>query len=73
METVMDYFLVELKSDLEENPNTYEKFSHAELVDVIRNFYDVSGYENLADIETLTDKQRREWMREYFPRRRRMK
>ena len=66
MEDTMSIFLYELMRDLKANPDRYDKYSKIRLVRAIASFYEDSGYENLADIEDMSKKERREWMRGYF-------
>ena len=65
METVFDYFISSLISDMEDNPRRYASKSPLDIARLIQSFYSVSSYENLADIEDMTEKERRKWMREY--------
>lgn len=64
-ETVLDYFLEELISDLLYNQELYKEETILDVVMAIRDFYDNSGYENLADIEDMSDAELRDWMRGY--------
>ena len=66
MDDIMSYFLDELIADIKEHPGRYEKYSKAKIIEAIAEFYENSGYENLADIEDMSDKERRKWMREYI-------
>lgn len=64
METVMDYFLDELISDVSENPELYRDAKLMDILKDVRDFYNGSGYFTIMDVEGMSGSERREWMRD---------